>query len=118
MSHDIITSNPETGPELPEDIDRLKAVARTLLVRLEEAVAQETLNVEADSQRQSRYERLFVGKTSLASTLLILADLMFRLDEAEKGGGAPVLPLHEQGIKIEMADFALMKAFLERVEPA
>lgn len=92
------------------DIERLKAVTRKMLDRLEQALAASAPGSEEEaSERQKLHDWIFGQKTSLAVTLISLAELVFKLEETGSDGAK------DAARTFSVADAALVEAFLCRV---
>ena len=90
------------------DIQRLKEVLHRLLDRLERALMAPPKGVEKHQQ----HEWIFGQKTSLAETLLMLAELILKLEDTAHKEEI-VDPAFPRAVSV--ADAALVEAFLARV---
>src|SRR5436190_1357885 len=98
------------------DIQRLKTVTGKMLDQLEKTLSCRVLKSPKQAEhREKMHEWVFGNKSSLAVTLISLAELILRLEDAEKqtalnseaGSSAPTRSLAE-------ADIALIEAFVQR----
>lgn len=104
------------GGVLSVDRERVRVVMRSMLTLFELALSEEIKgNAQAAAAHMAVYERLFGAKASFASSLLIITDLLLRLDEA-----TPVVheDASEQALGISEADMALVEAFVRRMQTA
>jgi len=111
------TKKPKPLP-VPNDLDRLKAVSRKMLALLEEALDSAPFYAD-DTLGQKLHERLFGGKTSLAATLVTLAELLLKLEQAGKVPfGAGYVADDTAIAALSQADVALVEAFVRKMQPA
>lgn len=91
------------------DIGRVRRVARKLLKKVDDHIEADPL---LDDGWRNTYERLF-GKIAPADTLMTLADLFSKLDQADppaqETAALPEMPL-------AASDIALVEAFIRRVQ--
>jgi len=99
-----------------QDVDRLRDVMRKMLNRLEAALDEMEVFDEAKiKQRSGQYDRLFGSKTSLAETLVMIAELLMKVEvfqgAREEGQGQQAM-----AIALPDADVALVEAFVQRMQ--
>ena len=96
---------PEVG-----DIDNLKTVTRKMLDRVgKELGSRKADPTKTEEDQQKAHERVF-GKTSLATTLVTLAELLLKLEQAQKSSGEEEnIP---SGQAMALSDIALVEAFI------
>lgn len=111
--------SPVAAKSLPDDIERLRTVARLLLRRLEiEVKKRPSRRVSADkpdTQKQpEKSDRLFGSRRGYVDTLVTLADLLLKLEQTGTSSIADQ-EAPPASISMDAADIALVDAFVERM---
>lgn len=112
-------SSPMTSKSSPDDIERLRTVARLLLRRLEiEVKKRPSRRISADEpemQKQpEKNDRLFGSKRGYVDTLVTLADLLLKLEQT-RTSSVTDQEAPPASIPMGAADIALVDAFVERM---
>jgi len=97
------------------NIEQLKNISRKMLDRLEQALEEEQANSDP-KLKQDAHERMFGVKSSLAATLVTLAELMLRLEQADKTIGDDNTALNANAQALSASDIALVEAFVGKIK--
>jgi hypothetical protein len=113
------TKKQSADMEIPaddKDIRYLQSVIRKFLAITEEAMEQLNLvDGEEFSVLHKKYELLFGAKASFAGTLVIVADLLIKLNPQAEGGKDGI-PEEKQAYALSDADVALVQAFVRKLK--
>lgn len=95
---------------------QIRKIMRSILNKIENAMPDLAPPAdEKEAKRQTNYHDRVFGKNSLATTLVMLAELLIKLDQAEKNKQVEVAP-NPSGDAMAPADMALVEAFIRRMQ--
>lgn len=117
----------QTAKTQPDDVDRLKTIARLLLSKLETSIRQRALAAagkqnEAENLKimqellQQKHEHMFGARSSYVSTLVTLTDLLLKLENPEQAANFSSDIAAYDDSQLSDADVALVDAFVSRMK--
>ena len=110
----------QTTQQPVDDFEHIKVVIRKILAYLEKNLDATPATSEEDVMQQRVHERIFGVKASLAATLVMLAELMIKLEQGCKimADKENVLSANQSphGDALSPADRVLIEAFIGKMQ--